>query len=394
MTSKIRIHSIDALRAVTMLLMIWVNDFWTLIDIPQWLHHMPAEADALGFSDVIFPAFLLIVGLSIPFAIKTRLDRGDSTASLLRHIASRTIALLVMGVYIVNLDNFHDSSLLSRNLWQILMILAFILIWNHYPKSLTPKFQLALKLSGVALLALLAFTFRSNPENGYNYMHPQWWGILGLIGWAYLFAAVVQVFARNRWQVVAAAWLFCTLFNIASFASLLDWTTPIQPYLWLNSGGSHQALTLAGALVSTLYLTHFSNKPKSHYTAFLIIAGLATLVLGFLLRPYWGISKIFATPSWTHICSGITLLAYAAFFFLIDVKGIQKWTRPLSPAGTATLTCYLVPYLAYPLLFSAIFAIPETLRTGALGLAKSLLFAALIITATGLLNRLYIKLKL
>ncbi len=56
-----RIHSIDAFRAVTMLLMIWVNDFWSLIDIPHWLQHMAAEDDALGFSDVIFPAFLFIV---------------------------------------------------------------------------------------------------------------------------------------------------------------------------------------------------------------------------------------------------------------------------------------------------------------------------------------------
>ena len=53
-----RLASIDILRALTMVFMIWVNDFWTLIDIPKWLTHASATEDYMGFSDVIFPLFL------------------------------------------------------------------------------------------------------------------------------------------------------------------------------------------------------------------------------------------------------------------------------------------------------------------------------------------------
>ena len=53
-----RILSIDVFRSVTMVLMIWVNDFWTLSSIPKWLKHASADEDYLGFSDVIFPWFL------------------------------------------------------------------------------------------------------------------------------------------------------------------------------------------------------------------------------------------------------------------------------------------------------------------------------------------------
>mgnify|MGYP001953038981 CR=1 FL=1 len=48
-----RIASIDILRALTMLLMIWVNDFWTLKEVPKRLQHANATEDYLGFSDVI-----------------------------------------------------------------------------------------------------------------------------------------------------------------------------------------------------------------------------------------------------------------------------------------------------------------------------------------------------
>ena len=64
-----RLASIDVFRALTMLLMIWVNDFWSLTGVPKWLQHASATEDYMGFSDVIFPLFLFIVGLSLPLAI-------------------------------------------------------------------------------------------------------------------------------------------------------------------------------------------------------------------------------------------------------------------------------------------------------------------------------------
>ena len=63
-----RVRSIDAFRAVTMFLMIFVNDLDGIPKVPMWLKHAGDNADALGLADTIFPAFLFIVGLSIPFA--------------------------------------------------------------------------------------------------------------------------------------------------------------------------------------------------------------------------------------------------------------------------------------------------------------------------------------
>ena len=84
-----RLGSIDAIRAITMYLMVFVNDLSTDKAIPEWLEHAPAKADGMGFADIIFPAFLFIVGLSIPYSQQSRLDRGQSSAIIFRHIVIR-----------------------------------------------------------------------------------------------------------------------------------------------------------------------------------------------------------------------------------------------------------------------------------------------------------------
>src|SRR5215210_3473957 len=101
-----RLHSIDVFRAVTMLLMIFVNDVDAVTNIPGWIKHADANTDGLGFADTIFPAFLFIVGLSLPFAIKNRINKGHSLYSVAAYIVLRSFALLVMGFFHVNLENY------------------------------------------------------------------------------------------------------------------------------------------------------------------------------------------------------------------------------------------------------------------------------------------------
>src|ERR1700761_9524010 len=98
-----RLASIDILRALTMFFMIFVNDLWSVKNIPDWLEHAERNQDAMGFADIIFPLFLFIVGLSVPFAILARKSRGESQSSILAYILTRSFALLVMGFFHVNL---------------------------------------------------------------------------------------------------------------------------------------------------------------------------------------------------------------------------------------------------------------------------------------------------
>ena len=127
---SLRVASIDAMRALTMMLMLFVNDIPSLKGVPHWLFHAAADEDMLGFSDTIFPAFLFCVGMSVPFAIDKRLKRGETQFSVLSHILWRSFALIVMGVFTLNCDT--GSNCLSYLSFSLLMVLAFFLIWTDF----------------------------------------------------------------------------------------------------------------------------------------------------------------------------------------------------------------------------------------------------------------------
>src|ERR1700751_1246943 len=90
-----RIASVDALRGLTILLMIFVNDLGQ--GAPSWMRHIqPSNADGMTLADVVFPAFLFIVGVSIPLAFERARQAGRSAWAELGHVLSRTAGLLCM----------------------------------------------------------------------------------------------------------------------------------------------------------------------------------------------------------------------------------------------------------------------------------------------------------
>lgn len=388
--SSTRLKSIDILRALTMLLMIFVNDLWSLSGIPGWLEHKPASFDGMGLADVVFPAFLFIVGLSVPHAIRARLKRGETKLQVLKHISERTLALWVMGIFMVNLGSIDSENLLiSKPFWQILMTLSFFLIWNVYRGKVFGRISpVLMKAAGWLILLFLAIIYRSPDTGAGTWMHLHWWGILGLIGWGYLLSAVIYLFVGNRPLWLAFALVVLYLLNINEFS------TPFNLTLKIVISASTYALVMGGVLTTAVMIQLKEKDQLSRLLPFLL--GFATLLLlfGFLTRPAWGISKILATPSWTAICSAISLFSFAALYLISDKGGFYRWANPIGPAGSSTLTCYLVPYLIYAFWILLGITVPEFLNTGLVGLLKSALFAFLVIQLGGLLGKWNIRLKI
>ena len=131
--------AIDMLRGLTMFLMVFVNDLWTVGGVPRWIEHTKATQDGMGLADIVFPMFLFSVGMSIPYAIERRFSKGQSGEGILGHILSRTLALLLMGVFIVNSEgSFSPIGGYGKGTYWVLMVLGFFLIWNIYPKECKP----------------------------------------------------------------------------------------------------------------------------------------------------------------------------------------------------------------------------------------------------------------
>ena len=385
-----RLKSIDIFRALTMLLMIFVNDLWSLSDIPDWLGHKPAEVDGMGLADVVFPAFLFIVGLSVPLAIRARQKRGDSRWKILRHIMERSLSLMVMGVFMVNLEYIDQQNLLiSKPIWQILMTAAFFLIWNVYRARINDGLVTKLlKGAGWTILLFLAIIYKAEDQGNGTWMHFHWWGILGLIGWAYLLSALAYLFIGNRTAWLALVLVVFYLLNINEFVS------PFSVSLKIVVSASNYALVMGGVF-ATAVMIRLREQNKLNYLV-LFLAGYALLfvIFGFVSRPLWGISKIMATPSWSAICAAISAVTFALLFQFTDTWGKNKWAKIIEPAGSSTLTCYLIPYFVYGLWSLSGISAPELINTGALGLLKSALFSFLIIQLTGLIGSFGIKLKI
>ncbi|QMU26963.1 heparan-alpha-glucosaminide N-acetyltransferase domain-containing protein [Adhaeribacter radiodurans] len=394
-TSPNRLASIDILRAITMVLMIFVNDLWSLKNIPAWLEHVPRGVDGMGLADTIFPAFLFIVGMSLPLAIANRKAKGDSNFTLLGHIVTRTIGLLVMGLFLVNGEYINAAATgMPRVVWYSLSCISFILIWNIYPASIKTQTARILQGVGIAILLVLAFLYRGGEDDAANRFSIYWWGILGLIGWSYFTSALITLFAGKRQVIIVAAWvLFCGLSMVAA-AKLIPEGSIIQLLPSPILGGTLVALSLGGALTTLLFkYLQKQNSPSKTTQAFIAIsAGL--ILLGFYTRTFWGIAKLGATPPWLFICSALTILTFLVIYWIADVSGKARWFAFIKPAGTDTLLCYLMPYFAYAGVQLLNIHWPEFMLTGGVGLLKSFVFALLCVWVAGLLSKKGIRLKL
>jgi len=85
---------------------------------------------------------------------------------------------------------------------------------------------------------------------------------------------------------------------------------------------------------------------------------------------------------------------FGFFYWLTDVKQKQHWFNIIKPAGTATLTCYVIPYIWYSLMHILHVYYPSVLNSGVPGLLRSMVFSLIIVWIAGLLVKAKIKLKI
>jgi heparan-alpha-glucosaminide N-acetyltransferase len=354
-----RIQSIDALRGFVMFLMIFVNDLAGAGRVvPDSMVHFSDRhngGSGMTFVDLVFPAFLFIVGMSIPLAFGRRLGKGQSPREILPHVVIRTLSLMAIGILMVH--ETPDTAALgwSGDWWCVLMYLSAIAAFC----SISPLasagesrrrtwriFNLALRSAGFLALVWLALVFRGPQGRRIISIAPfsidtSWYGILGLIGWAYLVASVVfLIFRQNRTAILGCMALLMCLFA-ADRGGLFEG-------FWLNrivgiggTLGSHAAIAAGGLLVGAMIASSdFTSLGARTKFICWFVAGCAAAAL--LLNRTYGISKNSATPSWCFWASAITAMLWYAFHLVVDVRQIRSISRPLVLAGQNVLLAYLI----------------------------------------------------
>ena len=387
----------DLVRGADVWLMLFVNEMAGVRGTPAFLLHTPPAADGMTITDVVFPAFLFIVGMAIPLSLGGRLRRGEPRSRVWRHVLARTGALLAIGVLMVNAEHAEPRGLLPEPLWNVLMTLAVVLVWGA-------DRQRNWRAAGLALLVVVAFSYRAEGGSGLMQLRPHWWGILGLIGWAYLVAAALYLLAGDRPAVFAGAVALLYLLSLVDEVGALPGLVAVRPFVWVGRMlGSHAALAVSGALL-TLMVARYRDRarafigPALGYGAALAAAGLLLHSLRDLHPAFW-INKVRATAAWCLLSGAWTVAAWTALFAAADVAGWRRWPRGLTMAGENALMIYLLaPFLLS--LFGLIDVIWGTNPYAALGQSlavgtvRSILFTWLVVRLSGWIRARGLRLQL
>jgi predicted acyltransferase len=390
-----RIRSIDVFRGITILVMIFVNDVAGVSGIPGWMKHKPADADAMTIVDVVFPAFLFIVGMSLPFAINSRRAKGDDFWKLQSHIIWRTVGLLVLGVFMVNAEDGYNEKAMGMSIavWSLMFYLCAILVWNDY-RFKNKKRGYLLQAAGAIGLLMLAWVYRGG-EEGSESLKPHWWGILGLIGWSYLFSCIIYQLFKGKMLALLFAIAVCIAWYSVSRSAMAKGSTVLE---WMSSTAGHAAHTsivLCGIVLSLLFFDENITKNIRLKFVYAGLFALAAVIAGYFLRPYYAISKIYATPTWCLYCSSICIVLFSILYWITDILKRYKLTAFFQPAASNALLVYILPaIIMYLQALLGLNFMPAKFHEGLLGIIWSALYAVVIMLLASGLNRLKIRLRL
>ena len=374
--------------------MLFVNDLY-MPGVPAWLGHMKADFDGLGLADWVFPGFMFMVGMSIPYSVGNRIAKGDNNWAVLKHILIRTVSLLVIGVLMANSRNVSgEFTGISKNIWSLIMYSGVFLIWNNYKETDKNKYLInGLRILGVLMIIPMVYIFRSSETTGFRFNS---WGILGTIGWGYFVAALAYMWFHDNIFKTSVAVLFFLALNILSKLHMLDLLSPVKPVLGTIINGSAPFIVLSGMLI-TLILRKFAKENAGRTLTIIASIGALSILAGFLLRHWFIISKIQSTPTWGLICNGISMVLFALLFLIIDIRKKVRWSLFMKPAGANSLTIYLVPDMFYYVIWQ--FSLPllfyKNLTDPALVVLGSIVWA--LIMGVGLpilLEKINFRLKL
>lgn len=222
--------------------------------------------------------------------------------------------------------------------------------------------------------------------------------------WWLLVCAVIYIFSRDRLQYLLPAWgafiLICLLGTPLreGFGGEAILAFPERNFYQgmlsiLHIGnGALPAFTMGGVILSILSARYAGKGDGWKLRNGLTVAVLLLLV-GIGTHHFWIVAKMGGTPPWVFYVTAISVGLYTLLGYLVSHQ-VTGWFNLIRPAGTATLTTYLVPYVFYGFADVTGVVLPDWFTHGFMGLVNCLCFAFVVIGVTWVMEKLHVKLKI
>jgi len=309
-----RLVSLDALRGFDMFWIMGGNLIvieWARLTQAPWLnwlaeqmHHV--EWHGFHFYDIIFPLFIFLSGVSMPFSFDKRMQSGKKQLYL--HIFKRTLILIFFG-------------LITRGL-----------LWIPWQEL--------------------------RHQMGYT-------SVLGRIALAWCLASFIYLHSthRQRWiwfgVILAGYWMMMALIpvpgcgagNFTHDGNLAGYLDRLLLPGKLNEGNfDSEGLLSTLPAVATALLGSFAGhliKNNSSLTPFqkgivLLGAGAVCMLAGWIWNFTFPINKKLWTSSFVLYAGGLSLILLSVFYLIIDVWHFKKWAFPFVIIGMNSITIYMV----------------------------------------------------
>jgi predicted acyltransferase len=298
LTTKRRLLSLDVFRGITIAGMILVNNPGDWGHIYKPLAH--AEWHGWTPTDLVFPFFLFIVGVSVVFALAPALEKGISKTQLTQKAVFRALKLFGLGVFMA--------------------AFPFVVFEPEFAMKDFEKLRIM--------------------------------GVLQRIALCYLFASLLFIYLKINlldWLVIGCLLLYWVLMTLApvpeygvgmidspdgNFASYTDRILLGKNHLWAGASRMRDPeglLSTMTALVNTLLGIRVGliirNKSLDHYQKLVQIfsQGVILVIIGYVWDWFFPINKSIWTSSYAIFTSGQAMCGLALCYYLIDVKPYKKW---------------------------------------------------------------------
>ena len=396
MTQNQRFYSIDILKGLSVLLMLFTGALYLPAQLP-WFASPSATNPISGFAVFIITGFIFSYGMTIPFSITKKINNGLTSMEISRSIFGRAIVLIAIGLLMANTYRVNaELTGFNTYIWSILMFTAIFLVWNRYTEGENNFFTIiGFRFLGLALLVFLVFKFKSGSfENGGSLI-TGWWEIPGLIGWGYLVAAFAYLAIRNSLPGTFIIWIIFLILSILHQLKLTDFLEPLRPYLGVVTDGNIPFIMITGQMTGILVKKFFQPEiSKTFYriSAFALFSVIVGVILKFTIPLPTGIQ----VPAIILISNGIWIAAFLLLFWFADVKMYVSFFAFLKLAGENVMTAYLFPYLIYNLIWLSgvnIFFYRQTGNTF-FSIAGSAILSIVMLLFSTLIIKLNIRLKI